>query len=110
MAISAQTQSRENHASVHRGEPVINVQSIDELAQRLAALVPPGLREAREDLTANFRSTLQAGLRHLDLVTREEFDVQRCVLLRTREKIEELEQQVAALERFVGSNDAQPKH
>jgi ubiquinone biosynthesis accessory factor UbiK len=89
---------------------MINVQSIDELAQRLAALVPEGLREARADLTTNFRSALQSGLRELDLVTREEFDVQRCVLLRTREKIEELEQQVAALERFVGSNDAQPKH
>jgi BMFP domain-containing protein YqiC len=89
---------------------VINVQSIDELARRLAALVPPGLREAREDLTSNFRSALQSGLRQLDLVTREEFDVQRCVLLRTREKIEQLEAQVAALERFVGSNHTQPKH
>ena len=89
---------------------MINVQSIDELAQRLAALVPPGLREAREDLTANIRSTLQSGLRQLDLVTREEFDVQRCVLLRTREKIEQLEAQVAALERFIGGNDSQPTH
>ncbi len=88
---------------------MINVQSIDLLAQRLAALVPPGLHAAREDLTSTFRSALQSGLRELDLVTREEFDVQRCVLLRTREKIEQLEQQIAALERFVGS-DAQPRH
>ena len=77
---------------------MIQTQSIDDIAQRLAALVPPGLREAQADLTANFRSVLQAGLRNLDLVTREEFDVQRCVLLRTREKIEQLEQQIAALE------------
>ena len=77
---------------------MIHVQAIDTLAQRLAALVPPGLHEARADLTANFRSALQAGLRDLDLVTREEFDVQRGVLLRTREKIEALEAQVAALE------------
>ncbi|MEO5626456.1 MAG: accessory factor UbiK family protein [Dokdonella sp.] len=89
---------------------MINVQSIDELAQRLAALVPPGLAQAREDLTSTFRSALQSGLRNLDLVTREEFDVQRCVLLRTREKIEQLEQQVLALERFVGAGDSQPKH
>jgi len=81
---------------------MINVRSVDELAQRLAALVPPGLQQAREDLTQTFRSALQAGLRDLDLVTREEFDVQRCVLLRTREKIEELEQQVANLERAIG--------
>jgi BMFP domain-containing protein YqiC len=88
---------------------MIHVQAIDTLAQRLAALVPPGLHEARADLTANFRSALQAGLRDLDLVTREEFDVQRCVLLRTREKIEELEQQVLALERSLAANIA-PKH
>ena len=81
---------------------MINVRTVDELAQRLAALVPPGLQQAREDLTQTFRGALQAGLRDLDLVTREEFDVQRCVLLRTREKIEELEQQVANLERAIG--------
>jgi BMFP domain-containing protein YqiC len=81
---------------------MINVHSVDELAKRLASLVPPGLQQAREDLTATFRSALQSGLRDLDLVTREEFDVQRCVLLRTREKIEELEQQVANLERAIG--------
>ena len=86
---------------------MIQSQSIDEIAQRLAALVPPGLREVQADLTANFRSVLQAGLRNLDLVTREEFDVQRCVLLRTREKIEELEQQLAALERSLAATPAQ---
>ncbi|MCK9538885.1 accessory factor UbiK family protein [Dokdonella sp.] len=74
------------------------IQSIDQLAQRLAALVPPGVREAQTDLTATFRTTLQSGLRQLNLVTREEFDVQRCVLLRTREKIEQLERDLAALE------------
>ncbi|HEY6942566.1 ubiquinone biosynthesis accessory factor UbiK [Dokdonella sp.] len=92
---------------------MIHVQAIDSLARRLAALVPPGLDEARADLTASFRSALQAGLRDLDLVTREEFDVQRCVLLRTREKIEELEQQVLALERSLEPNlapDPAPKH
>ena len=85
---------------------MVNVHTIDDLAERLAALVPPGLQQAREDLTANFRSALQSGLRELDLVTREEFDVQRCVLLRTREKIEELEQQVANLERAIGARAA----
>jgi BMFP domain-containing protein YqiC len=89
---------------------MIHLQSIDELAQRLAALVPPGLSQAREDLTATFRSALQSGLREIDLVTREEFDVQRCVLLRTREKIEALEQQILALERFLDNAGAQPRH
>jgi ubiquinone biosynthesis accessory factor UbiK len=88
---------------------MVNVHSIDELAQRLAALVPPGMQQAREDLASNFRSLLQSGLRELDIVTREEFDVQRCVLLRTREKIEELEQQVANLERAIGAS-SKPSH
>ena len=87
---------------------MLHSQNIDELARKLAELVPPGLREAKGDLTANFRSALQAGLRNLDLVTREEFDVQRCVLLRTREKIEELEQQLLALERAVGTDAPNP--
>jgi len=90
---------------------MINVQSIDELARRLAALVPPGLQQAREDMTATFRSALQSGLRDLDLVSREEFDVQRCVLLRTREKIEELEQQILSIERALGGAVVnEPKH
>jgi len=93
-----------------RGESMVNVQSIDDLARRLAAMVPPGLKEARDDLAANFKSALQSGLRELDLVTREEFDVQRCVLLRTREKIEELEAQVANLERSLGTTLPRPSH
>jgi BMFP domain-containing protein YqiC len=53
---------------------------------------------ARDDLAANFRDALRAGLRKLDLVTREEFDVQRSVLLHTREKVEALEARVDELE------------
>jgi BMFP domain-containing protein YqiC len=77
---------------------MFNVSAIDDLARRLAELVPAGAREAQQDLAANFRDILRAGLRKLDLVTREEFDVQRAVLLRTRQKIEALEAQVAAIE------------
>ncbi|HET7844238.1 MAG TPA: accessory factor UbiK family protein [Xanthomonadales bacterium] len=77
---------------------MINLRSIDELAQRLAALVPPQMGAASDDLGNAFRSALQSGLARMNLVTREEFDVQRLVLLRTREKVETLEKQVAALE------------
>jgi BMFP domain-containing protein YqiC len=77
--------------------------AIDDLARRLAELVPPGAREAREDLAANFRDALRAGLRKLDLVTREEFDVQRAVLLRTREKIEALQARLDELEGQLGN-------
>ena len=86
----------------------INLQSIDELARRLHELVPPGMREAQADLQQHFKATLQSGLSKLDLVTREEFDVQRAVLLRTREKLELLERMVllveARLEALTGRN------
>ena len=85
-------------ASHAAGSVTFNATAIDDLARRLADLVPPGAREARDDLAANFRDALRAGLRKLDLVTREEFDVQRSVLLRTREKIEALEARVDELE------------
>lgn len=77
---------------------MIEVQRIDQIAQRLAALVPPGLAQAGEDLQANFRDVLAQGLRRLDLVTREEFDVQRLLLARTRERVEQLERRVVELE------------
>jgi BMFP domain-containing protein YqiC len=76
----------------------MDVRSIDQLAQRLASLVPPGLAQAREDFHENFRDVLAQGLRRLELVTREEFDVQQQLLARTRARIEELEQRIADLE------------
>ena len=72
--------------------------SIDELARKLADSVPEGLRAMRADLESNFRSVLATGLGKLDLVTREEFEVQRAVLQRTREKLEALEERLAELE------------
>ena len=77
---------------------MINFKTVDDLAQRLSALIPPGVSEAREDLEKNMRAALQAGLSKLDLVTREEFDVQRAVLLRTREKLDLLERILVDLE------------
>mgnify|MGYP001147745123 FL=1 len=72
--------------------------NIDELARRLADSLPGGLRALREDAEQNFRAVLQAGLSRLDLVTREEFDVQAAVLKRTREKLAALEARLAKLE------------
>ncbi len=74
---------------------MINLQLVDDLARRLGALLPPGMAEARMDLEKNFRAALQSGLQRLDLVTREEFEVQRAVLLRTREKLDALERALA---------------
>jgi BMFP domain-containing protein YqiC len=77
---------------------MIDVHSLDQLAHRLATLVPPGLAQAREDMEANFRDVLAHGLRRLDLVTREEFDAQRAVLDRVRGQVAQLEILVSELE------------
>jgi hypothetical protein len=71
---------------------------VDELARRLADALPQGLRTLQADAEENFRAVLQATLSRLDLVTREEFDVQAAVLRRTREKLVALEARLAALE------------
>lgn len=76
----------------------MNLGAIDDLAKRLAASVPEGFTALRKDLENNFKAVLQAGLARMDLVSRREFDVQAAVLQRTREKLEQLEQRLAAAE------------
>ncbi len=77
---------------------MIDTKILDDLAQRLAKTLPTGLQVLQDDVKHNLRAGLEAGLAHLDLVTREEFDVQAAVLARTREKLEALEKQVAEME------------
>ena len=72
--------------------------SLDDLARELADAVPRNLKALGEDLERNFKSLLQAGLGKMDLVTREEFDLQVAVLERTREKLAALEARLAELE------------
>jgi hypothetical protein len=71
---------------------------IDDLARRLAGSVPEGVSALRRDLEQNFKGVLQSQLARMDLVTREEFDVQAAVLKRTREKLAALEKRLADLE------------
>ena len=77
----------------------MNDNSIESLAKKLADSLPGGLRSMRDDLEQNFRSVLRGGLEKLDLVTREEFEVQEAVLARTREKLEALEARLEELEK-----------
>ena len=73
--------------------------SIENLARKLAASVPEGMRSIASDLESNFRGVLRSGLTKLDLVTREEFEVQEAVLARTREKLERLEAKLEDIEK-----------
>jgi BMFP domain-containing protein YqiC len=80
----------------------------DDLARRLSDALPTGAREIQQDVEKNLRTVLQASLSRLDLVTREEFDVQARVLARTREKLDKLEKTIAALERQSNGSEGSP--
>jgi BMFP domain-containing protein YqiC len=82
-----------------RYQTAMNKTPIEELARKLADAVPDSVRSIQSDLEANFRSVLQSGLGKLDLVTREEFEVQEAVLKRTRDKLEALEKRLSELEK-----------
>lgn len=75
--------------------------AIEDLAKRLTDNVPAGLNNLKDDMEKNFRAILQSGLGALDLVTREEFEVQKAVLAKTRSKLEELEKRVADMEQQI---------
>lgn len=72
--------------------------SLDELARQMAQAVPKNVRALGEDLERNFKALLQSGLERMDLVTREDFDLQAALLERTREKLEQMEARLAELE------------
>lgn len=78
---------------------MVNPSALDDFARRLGEMLPPGLERLREDVHRNARSAMESALSRMDLVTREEFDIQSAVLARTREKLEALERRVAEMER-----------
>ena len=88
---------------------MVDKNSIYNLAGTLADAVPGDLEGLRQDVESNFRALLQSGLDQLDLVTREEFDVQRKVLERTRAKLERLEAELDALQRGAPDNAGEEK-
>ena len=86
----------------------MNANTVSELARKLADAVPGtagSVGAMRADLEQNFRGLLDSAFERMELVTREEFDVQRKVLERTREKLTDLEAQVAAMKASSGKED-----
>lgn len=77
---------------------MLDPKKIEEVVQSISSVMPAGFTNIQEDVEKNIRSVLNATFAKLDLVTREEFDIQTQVLQRTRSKLEALEQRVAELE------------
>lgn len=70
----------------------------DQLTETISRLIPTATGNIRDDFERNMRGVLEGGLKSMNLVTREEFDVQNAVLLKTREKLEALEKRITELE------------
>lgn len=83
--------------------------SIDDIASRLSSAIPPGLSGMKDELEKTFHAILQGALGKLDLVTREEFEVQKAVLAKTRSKLEALEKCVMDIEEQVTVKKAAEK-
>ncbi|MGL4600440.1 MAG: ubiquinone biosynthesis accessory factor UbiK [Plesiomonas sp.] len=77
---------------------MIDPKKIEQLARQVHESMPKGIREFGEEAEKKLRQTLQTQLSRLDLISREEFDVQTQVLLRTREKLVQFEARLAELE------------
>ena len=77
---------------------MLDPKKLEEIAKQVTDSIPPGVKNLAEGLETKVKQTLQSQLSRLDFVSREEFDVQTQVLVRTREKLEQLEQRLEALE------------
>ena len=81
---------------------MIDNQTINELSDKINALLPPGLQQVKADFDARLKLLLQQQLASLDMVSREEFDLQARVLERTREKLETIEARLKELDKTLG--------
>ncbi len=77
---------------------MVSPKSLDELTRKLMEALPKGLGQIQADVKKNLRTALEAALGRMDLVTREEFDVQTTVLARSREQLIALEEKLGELE------------
>ena len=78
---------------------MIDPRQLEDLASRLGAVIPPGLRGMKRELEDNFRAVLRANLEKWDLVSRERFDIQAELLARTQARLSALEKRLIELEK-----------
>jgi len=76
---------------------VISAEHIEEISAKISAAMPSGLKQLQSDMEKNIRVILQSSFSKLDLVSRDEFDIQARLLERTREKLSELERRLDEL-------------
>jgi len=95
MSMLCYADSRRTFRMGSEGMNMLNTATLDELAKKIGQAIDAS---PAKDVEKNVKALLQASLQRLDLVPREEFELQTQVLLRTREQLETLESRVAQLE------------
>ena len=73
-------------------------EKIEEVLADVSSALPKDMQKFKQEIENNLRATLQASFSKMDLVTREEFDIQTALLQRTRAQLDELQSKLAALE------------
>jgi BMFP domain-containing protein YqiC len=86
-----------------------DTQNLDDLVRRLADLMPDSVKHLQQDIEKNLKSGLSGAMQRMDLVTREEYEVQATLLARSRERLAELEARVIALEKALADRDESPE-
>ncbi len=84
---------------------MIDPKKIEEMARQIHNALPPGIKSLGEEVDKKVKQVLQSQLNKLDMVSREEFDVQTKVLLRTREKLTALEEKLTLIEQLLADRD-----
>ncbi|MFK5985763.1 MAG: accessory factor UbiK family protein [Pseudomonadota bacterium] len=74
---------------------------LEDLASKIGNLLPPAPTELKKEVEESIRQAIRSSITRLDLVTRDEFEIQSAVLQRTRMKLEALEKKVAELEKIL---------
>ena len=84
---------------------MIDPQKLDDLVRQLGATLPPEFEAFEQEMKKQFKAVLESAFQKLDLVSREEFDIQVKVLQKTRGQLEELQDQLASLEQQLSTDD-----
>lgn len=85
---------------------MIDPKKIDDLVRQLGATLPPELESFEQEMKRQFKAVLESAFQRLDLVSREEFDIQVKVLQKTRAQLTELQDQLASLEQYMSEQDS----
>ncbi|MDH5472488.1 MAG: accessory factor UbiK family protein [Gammaproteobacteria bacterium] len=78
---------------------MITNQTINDITDKISAVLPDSIKAVQQDIEKNIRAIVESTFSKMNLVSREEFDVQAALLARTLEKLKQLEEQIAELEK-----------